>query len=102
MFSVSVDSGMEVLTTANAGEALSSWPSRYYMDCSPCTNSAVLYQRIPLWMLKWVVVGCLVTICNNGWKSAHVESVQLFNELRIEIMDRVLLQWDCSSSSLPN
>ena len=31
-FSVSVDSGMEALTTTNAGEALSSWLSRTYMD----------------------------------------------------------------------
>ena len=33
--SVSVGTGMEALSTANAGEALSSWLSRYHMDGSP-------------------------------------------------------------------
>ena len=33
-----MDSGMEALTTANAGVALSSWPSRYYTEGSPSTK----------------------------------------------------------------
>ena len=84
-FSISVASGMEALTTANAGVPLSSWPSRYYTDGSPSTKYVVPYQRIAPWMLKWVVAGCFLTNYNNGWKSAHAESVPLLNKSTIEI-----------------
>ena len=90
-FLVSVDSGMEALTKVNVGVALSSWPSRYYTDGSPSTKSVVLYQGTAPWKLKWVVVGCLLTIYNNGWKSAHAESVQLLDQSTNEILVCVLL-----------
>ena len=75
---------MEALTSANAGVALSSWPSRYYTDGSPSKNSVVLCQEVAPWVLKWVVAGCLLTIYSNGWKSALAESVQLLNHSTIE------------------
>ena len=57
----------------------------------PLLQSVVLYQGEAPWMLKWEVAGCLLTMYNNGWKSAHAISVQLFNQLRIEILDCLLL-----------
>ena len=50
----------------------------------------VLCQGIAPWMLKWVVEGCLLTIHNNSWKSAHAESVQQLNQSAIEFGDCVL------------
>ena len=51
-------------------EALSSWPSWNTADGFSCTKS---------------VAECLLTVYNNGWKSAPAKSVQLFDHLRIEI-----------------
>ena len=74
---VSVVSGMEALTTANAGEALSSWPSSqlarmvlpFYKKCGPVPGNSSMGA------------GRLLTISNNGWTSARAESVQLFNAI---------------------
>ena len=72
--------GMEAWTTAD----LSSWPSRNYTDNSPSTKSVALHQGITPWMPKWVDAGCLLTIYNNGWRSAPAKSVQMFDQLKIE------------------
>ena len=77
-FPVSVVSGMEGLTTANAGEPLSSWPSWNRTDGFLSTKSAALYQGIAPWVREWVDAVCLLTIQNNGWTSAPAKSVQLF------------------------
>ena len=62
-----------------------------HTDRSPFTHSVVLYQGRALWMLKWVDAGCLLTLYSNGWKRAHVESMQLPNQSTIEI-------WHCVHS----
>ena len=62
-----------------------------HTDGSPSTKSVVLYQGRALGMLKWVDAGCLLTLYSNGWKRAHVESVQLPNQSTIEI-------WHCVHS----
>ena len=51
-----VDSGTESTTTANAGVALSSWPSRNHTDGSLSTKNVALYQGTVPWMLKWADV----------------------------------------------
>ena len=80
-----VDSGMEAVTKANAGEALSSWPSRNHTDGLLSTKSVALYQGIVPWMLKWVDAGCFLTIYIKGWKSAPAKSVRLFGLLRLRL-----------------
>ena len=64
---------------------LSSWPSRNLTDGFLSTKSVALCQGTAPWMLKMGGGGCLLTIYNSGWKSAPAESVQLFDQLRIEI-----------------
>ena len=49
-----VDSGMEAMTTADAGEVLSSWLSRNHTDGLLSTKSVALHQSIVFWLLNCV------------------------------------------------